>query len=157
MKVQPVSVVSPDIHMGENIQNPPQDNVELQDHQSTDIQGVDLEVELGNDKPVPPVDVQAKYDEVEFLSSHPIDPSGASSILAKVITDTKPVLDSQQPIPELKNMEGLDFATLQMQYETHVSRNRAKEDGIIAIMKRKYGVHPFPYLHITCSPQAPSL
>ena len=57
LKVQPVSVVSPDIHMGENIQNPPQDNVEMQDQLSTDVQGVDLGVEPGNNKPVPPVDV----------------------------------------------------------------------------------------------------
>ena len=81
---------------------------------------------------------------MEILSSRPTDPSGASTVLAKVVIDTKSALDSQHPILELKSMEGLDFATLQKQYETHVSRSRAQEDGIIAIMKRIYEVHPFP-------------
>ena len=93
---------------------------------------------------VSPVHVSAEKDaKVEVIWSQFVERTDTSNVLAKVVADVKPATSSKVSIPDTGSLENQDFSSLLQE----LSQNWLREDGIVAMLKKKYEVSSSPFVY----------
>ena len=140
-----------DVTINEGIEEPAAFEPVHKDVDDSTIPDVQTEGDPAVDKPAPtPVE---KDVDVEVTGSQFVEPVGTSTVLSKIFPEAKPTASSKISVPDLGSLENQDFASLLQEF----SQNRLHEDGIIAMLKKKYEVSSSSFIYITCSPQSSSL
>jgi hypothetical protein len=78
-------------------------------------------------------------EEVQVLGSQFVKPPDSSSVLAKVISDVKPVEKNKVSASDSGSLDNLDILALLQEF----TQTRHREDNIIDILKKKYEVKLF--------------